>query len=183
MQYSAFQGSNHPKSRKAIVTCSLLSNFLLRSKQFQSPQKPKGDCDLRNHLQSLSWSSGSNHPKSRKAIVTTISAPITVVWDWCSNHPKSRKAIVTIIKIQGLDIPVLPGSNHPKSRKAIVTIAIQFPVAPETVKFQSPQKPKGDCDYFSPISHSFRFFLLFQSPQKPKGDCDFIMAFACSKQA
>ena len=38
-------GSNHPKSRKAIVTNSTLYYMFACHSGFQSPQKPKGDCD------------------------------------------------------------------------------------------------------------------------------------------
>ena len=37
--------------------------------------------------------------------------------------------------------------------------------------FQSPQKPKGDCDSVY-ASAKIAGNVLFQSPQKPKGDCD-----------
>ena len=46
-------GSDHPKSRKAIVTECIVDGKTYILTQFRSPQKPKGDCD-RNHLQSLS---------------------------------------------------------------------------------------------------------------------------------
>ena len=37
-------GSDHPKSRKAIVT-AILAILIKRVDLFRSPQKPKGDCD------------------------------------------------------------------------------------------------------------------------------------------
>ena len=69
-----------------------------------------------------------------------------------------------------------------------------------TRMFQSPQKPKGDCDFILknfnlffdivPITPKaerrlwlqrflwrFSFFFPFQSPQKPKGDCDLRISF------
>ena len=39
-------------------------------------------------------------------------------------------------------------------------------------RFQSPQKPKGDCDYYLNCIYCTYPYLWFQSPQKPKGDCD-----------
>ena len=52
------------------------------------------------------------------------------------------------------------GSNHPKSRKAIVTlIGLLYSISVN--KFQSPQKPKGDCD------NKLLLFVIVQFPIVP----------------
>ena len=63
-------GSNHPKSRKAIVTVTVIIQFRQSIDVFQSPQKPKGDCDYCTICNTTMHYLSSNHPKSRKAIVT-----------------------------------------------------------------------------------------------------------------
>ena len=163
-----FQCSNHPKSRKAIVTlpphlCPCGQN------KFQSPQKPKGDCDLKHLYRQLQDIYGSNHPKSRKAIVTKY----ICIFNWPSSQlvpitPKAERRLwhFILMKFKG----AIERSNHPKSRKAIVTIQSIFNRLTNFM-FQSPQKPKGDCDSLT-FSASSLVRKKFQSPQKPKGDCD-----------
>ena len=113
---------------------------------FQSPQKPKGDCD-------------------------NTSIHYIQLINYRSNHPKSRKAIVTFTLCSDYLFKNINSSNHPKSRKAIVTTnQFRFRFY-QTIWFQSPQKPKGDCDCIGKRICG-AIYCGFQSPQKPKGDCD-----------
>ena len=112
---------------------------------FQSPRKPKGDCDYSRAQYFTARYASSNPPKSRKAIVTKqfstmllspllFQSPQKPKGDcdtrssfkrWqntasSSNPPKSRKAIVTSLMALTAS-KIESSSNHPKSRKAIVT--------------------------------------------------------------
>ena len=124
-RFPLFCGSNHPKSRKAIVT-TIIQPHNMRSKvnKFQSPQKPKGDCDR-------------SAPHRRSAERPEFQSPQKPKGD-CDNAG-----------IRECSRNVCPRSNHPKSRKAIVTYIKFKPIRLQIIRFQSPQKPKGDCDYFT----------------------------------
>ena len=82
---------------------------------FQSPQKPKGDCD--NRFQKTHWEAfySSNHPKSRKAIVTNPLVRLSDFESCSSNHPKSRKAIVTLFfpyRNGPVQVPITPKAER-----------------------------------------------------------------------
>ena len=122
------------------------STMLLSPLLFHSPQKPKGDCDTRSSFKRWqNTASSSNHPKSRKAIVTSLMALTASKIESSSTPPKSRKAIVTPSKTLTQQI-IASSSTPPKSRKAIVTRFFAFFPQQCLMGFQSPQKPKGDCD-------------------------------------
>ena len=148
MYYASFRSSNHPKSRKAIVTPNsssvnvtltvvpitpkaerrlwlyLVVHIDKHVNLFQSPQKPKGDCDLPWHTHFAMPFSGSNHPKSRKAIVTI------------STEARFRRLS---------PVPITPKAER-RLWPALLRLICAGPV-----QFQSPQKPKGDCDLASSI--------------------------------
>ena len=146
------------------------SPTLDRISPFQSPQKPKGDCDLERPSEWRQVPSLFQSPQKPKGDCDFVPGRMRDFMKQGSNHPKSRKAIVTKIGI--LNIPKRStGSNHPKSRKAIVTRPTSDTRRESPRVFQSPQKPKGDCDYQKrAVSRCTED--KFQSPQKPKGDCD-----------
>ena len=117
--------SNHPKSRKAIVTASIFqkppiwgimfqspqkpkgdcdnifcSIFRLHDFEFQSPQKPKGDCDGFVPSSDLySFQRTFQSPQKPKGDCDTGSVLQRLVIPTGSNHPKSRKAIVTYLTL------------------------------------------------------------------------------------
>ena len=160
--------------QKSKGDCDFLSSVSLSRNRhkFQSPQKPKGDCDLNTFPAAISIFFSSNHPKSRKAIVTFNAETIFACkLQECSNHPKSRKAIVTASIFQKPPIWGIMFQSPQKPKGDCDNIFCSI-FRLHDFEFQSPQKPKGDCDGFVPSSDLYSFQRTFQSPQKPKGDCD-----------
>ena len=139
--------SNHPKSRKAIVTAEFCVLFFRqRYFQFQSPQKPKGDCDF--NLRALFGKTPNTVPITPKAErrLWHIDECVNFANDaQSSNHPKSRKAIVTSQNTfdfsQFARVPITPKAER---RLWLWTPPAKGCAAARP--FQSPQKPKGDCD-------------------------------------
>ena len=174
---------------------------------FQSPQKPKGDCDCFNFPKAPNL--GNNvpiTPKAERRLWQYLLFHFSVTWFRVPITPKAERRLWRLCSVLR---PIQFSKNVPITPKAERRLWHwkRPPAACDSNRFQSPQKPKGDCDlphFVKILIHSgsssnhpksrkaivtsqewqrASWDMKFQSPQKPKGDCDFQLRFGNFKRA
>ena len=108
-----FQSPQKPKG-----DCDLIKYFSIFQSPnwFQSPQKPKGDCDQIGYKWNYVCYCKFQSPQKPKGDCDDYIVIIFIFYTFSSNHPKSRKAIVTLEKGEVLDfgdcVPITPKAER-----------------------------------------------------------------------